>query len=174
PSQRAGRGRRHQGALDRGSRRGTVGTQGKLPPKGRGRTARMSGTAPALSPAAKRRRPGKAGRTCEELRDGHLLPEAHQGGEGLVAELVEVRGVRFEADWAADHQQPRRLLHPPGQGAELPGSLEVAATTGWKWRRDTGKIFDMTTIAVLEPREVPLGGYRAMIVRRTLPHKERT
>ncbi|AYJ33647.1 hypothetical protein D4R08_10500 [Corynebacterium xerosis] len=32
----------------------------------------------------------------------------------------------------------------------------------------------MTTIAVLEPREVPLGGYRAITVRRTLPHIERT
>ncbi len=32
----------------------------------------------------------------------------------------------------------------------------------------------MTTIAVLQPREVPLGGYRAITVRRTLPHVERT
>ncbi|MFD5868801.1 pirin family protein [Corynebacterium sp. NPDC060344] len=32
----------------------------------------------------------------------------------------------------------------------------------------------MTTIAVLEPRDVPLGGYRAITVRRTLPHIERT
>ncbi|WP_295624400.1 pirin family protein [uncultured Corynebacterium sp.] len=32
----------------------------------------------------------------------------------------------------------------------------------------------MTTIDVLEPRDVPLGGYRAITVRRTLPHKERT
>lgn len=32
----------------------------------------------------------------------------------------------------------------------------------------------MATIGVLEPRDVPLGGYRAMIVRRTLPHKQRT
>lgn len=32
----------------------------------------------------------------------------------------------------------------------------------------------MATIAVLEPRDVPLGGYRAITVRRTLPHIERT
>ncbi|QXA51910.1 pirin family protein [Corynebacterium freneyi] len=33
---------------------------------------------------------------------------------------------------------------------------------------------DMTTMAVLEPRDVPLGGYRSITVRRTLPHIERT
>lgn len=32
----------------------------------------------------------------------------------------------------------------------------------------------MTTIAVLESRDVPLGGYRAITVRRSLPHIERT
>lgn len=32
----------------------------------------------------------------------------------------------------------------------------------------------MTTLQRLEPREVPLGGLRAMMVRRTLPHRERT
>lgn len=37
-----------------------------------------------------------------------------------------------------------------------------------------GIMDDMATIAVLEPRDVPLGGYRAITVRRTLPHIERT
>ncbi|WP_446666897.1 pirin family protein [Flexivirga sp. B27] len=32
----------------------------------------------------------------------------------------------------------------------------------------------MTTMQTIEPREVPLGGLRAMTVRRTLPHRERT
>lgn len=32
----------------------------------------------------------------------------------------------------------------------------------------------MTPIGILAPREVPLGGYRAMTVRRTLPHRDRT
>lgn len=32
----------------------------------------------------------------------------------------------------------------------------------------------MTTLQRLDPREVPLGGLRAMMVRRTLPHRDRT
>jgi quercetin 2,3-dioxygenase len=39
---------------------------------------------------------------------------------------------------------------------------------------DAGNVLTRTAVQVLEPREVPLGGPRAMTVRRTLPQRERS
>src|SRR3954468_4713481 len=39
---------------------------------------------------------------------------------------------------------------------------------------DAGDVLPRTAVQVLEPREVPLGGPRAMTVRRSLPQRERT